>query len=244
MVKAKTATVDVWKKKKWYMIYAPKAFNELFLGETPALEPEQVKGRCVESSLMLLLGDLKKQGYAVTFRINEVKDNRALTEAIKYEIKPYAIRKFIRKGCTRIDDSFMTSSGDNKLVRVKPFTIITKRISNSLQTQVRKAVSDVIIREFKKTGLNDLLADIALGKFQKIIYDKIKKIAPVRITELRVVELVESVKKAKKLREESNEKPGEAEEEVISELEGAAELPEEEQVPENTTEEQTEEQKG
>ena len=48
--KKRKKTVDKWKKKKWFKIIAPKQFNEVVLGETPAEKETQVINRVVEAS--------------------------------------------------------------------------------------------------------------------------------------------------------------------------------------------------
>ena len=39
---------DKWKAKEWYKVHAPRMFNEVEIGETPAIDVDTLYGRTVE----------------------------------------------------------------------------------------------------------------------------------------------------------------------------------------------------
>ena len=92
---ASSKTIDSWKKKKWYMLLAPEAFNHFELGETPANMPDEVEGRTVISNLMVLTGNSKRQNTNVIFRVTKVQGDKAYTEFINYQMAPASIKPYV-----------------------------------------------------------------------------------------------------------------------------------------------------
>ena len=94
---------DKWKKKTWHTIFAPKEFDRKEVGTTVAEKPQNLVGRTVWISARELSGDPKKSHITMFFRINEVKGNKAYSEAAGHEIKESYLKKFIRRRNSKIE---------------------------------------------------------------------------------------------------------------------------------------------
>src|SRR3989338_7325810 len=106
MVTKTTTAQEAKKKKKWITILASSEFGNQEIGETYVEEPEQAVGRSVETNLMMLTKDPKKQNFNVYFEIYSVKNNQALTKLRSYSIQVAQLKRITKKGKNKLDDSF------------------------------------------------------------------------------------------------------------------------------------------
>ena len=206
MAIAKTRIMDPWKAKRWFPIYCPKYLKGIFIGETPAVESKNVIGREVEISLAALTGDMKKQSMQLKFKITGLEGNNALTEVKKFEISPAYIRRQIRKGRDRIDDSFILKTADKKEVVIKPFFITKNKVNNSKKTLLRKLARQELGEYIAKTNFSEIVQDLISTKLQKTLGNSMRKVCPLRSCEIRVIEVIEAPKS-----EVTAEKPAEVE---------------------------------
>lgn len=182
-------TLDVWKRKKWHRVLAPKLFNEMVIGETPALEPNMLVGRTLKINMVTLTGDMKKQMFDVVFEIEKVMGDTAYTIIKRYEMSPAAVRRFVRRDRNRVDDSFICKTADNKIVRIKPFMVTFSKTSNSVLNSIRKKSSEFIARGVATMSYDDLCREIVNYSLQKALREMISKVYPLRFCDIRVLEL-------------------------------------------------------
>ena len=194
--KAQTKSVDVWKKKRWYTVLSPSVFNNAPIGETPCTDAEELQGRNMTINLMVLTGNTKKQSYNVTFEVTGVSGDRVSTKLRRYEIMPAALKRMVRKGKTRIDDSFATKTMDNICVRIKPILLTANVVNKAVETDIRKYVKEFILQQTPKLTYDQLVGDIVSGKLQKSVREQVNKIYPVVTCEVRALTL-ESEEKLK-----------------------------------------------
>ena len=72
-------------EKRWYTVLAPEQFDRAELGTTPAIEPEQVLDRTIETTL----GDVMEGGennVKLTFQVTDVGSDSAYTEFARHEL--------------------------------------------------------------------------------------------------------------------------------------------------------------
>jgi small subunit ribosomal protein S3Ae len=187
--KAKSSRIiDTWKQKKWYRVVAPQQFGSRQLGETMALEEDMLRGRTVKVSLSLVTGDAKKQSTNAIFEIKEVKNGVAETVLKAMEIAPSSIRRLVRKGKNRIDLSFICATKDGVVCRIKPFVVTRSKVGGLLLTKMRKLLEDVVRVEAHKETFDNFVYDVITGKVQRAIKQRLNKIYPLKICEVRVLE--------------------------------------------------------
>lgn len=191
MTKAAKAqkTIDSWKAKRWHKILAPKLFQEQEIGETPALEPSMLLGRTVQSNLLLLQKDFKKQHVEITFEVFDVKGNTAFTRVKRYEISPSYIKKTVRRDKDRIDDSFSCTTSDGFHIKMKPFVLTRFKTKNSIITAIRIKTRQLLQKAIQKQTYDQLVEDLVSYKTQKMMWEDLKKIYPLRTFEVRVMEI-------------------------------------------------------
>jgi small subunit ribosomal protein S3Ae len=184
--KKKTTKSKSQKKKRWFNVIAPPEFKSVLIGETPALTPEALVGRTFKLNMMTLTRDMKRQSFSVKFRVKEVKGNDAHTEFIKYEMGNVHVKRVVKRGRDKVDDSFVLETKDNIKVRLKPLMITKNKVQNSVKTALRKAVKEFIENELKEKTYSQLASSIIKSELQKQIRLGMKKIYPLTFVEFRV----------------------------------------------------------
>src|SRR3989344_1116339 len=153
-------TIDTWKKKHWYLLIAPQAFNHMELGETPANTPMEVEKRDVVVNLMVLTGNAKRQNTNVTFKVSKVQGDKAYTELIRYQVVPSSIKRMMRRNKTRVDDSFVCKTKDDRLVRMKPFLLTASLARRAVTTTIRRTAKMEVVREVSKLTFDQIAQDL------------------------------------------------------------------------------------
>jgi ribosomal protein S3AE len=191
--------LKVKKKKKWCQIVAPKSMNDMLLGETRVFNPSDMMGKTIKQNLMNLTGDMKKQNVTMSFKVTDVQGDTAVAQPISYEIVPTSIKRLVRRGRDRLDDSFLAITKDDKVVRVKTL-LLTK--TNTVESKLRalRKESRFFLKPFiRRQEYEPILFDLVDYKFQNTMKGSLKRIFPLKNCEIRVFKL-------EKVRDEDFEK--------------------------------------
>jgi len=194
------------KKKKWIQIVAPGSFKEAILGETSVLETSTVMGKTIKANLMDLTGNIKKQNTEVMFRVIKVVDNKATAEPVSIKIAHSSIKRFVRRGKDKVEDSFICKTSDEKNVRIKPFLITRSKVKNSILITLRRKAKELITKGAEKLSFDNFINEIISNKFQINISNELKTIYPLRAVHIKEAKLVVD-KKYKQKSTEKVEKP-------------------------------------
>lgn len=190
MAKASTDALKV-RKKKWFQVIAPTLFREAVIGEVPLYESDALNKRKMGVNMMNLTGNPKNQSITVKLRIFEVKDGKGKTELLGFETMPSAIRRLIRRGRSKIDDSFVIKTSDAKFVRIKPLIITSTKVPKSVETALRRVSRNAIARLSQKLTYEKLAEEVITFKLQKHVQGLCTKITPVRTAEIKAFLLIE-----------------------------------------------------
>ena len=174
------------KKKIWYTILASKEFNNFIIGETTSSSPNSLVGRKIRVPLSELIKNPKKQNLNITFSITQVKEN-ADTEIVNYELSSSFIKRIVKPGKDKIDDSFIFKTKDDITIKVKPLLITKSKTKKSILTLLRKKTRDVLKENFEKQTFSAIISSLISYKLQKTLKDQLKKIYPLRTCEIRVL---------------------------------------------------------
>jgi len=177
------------KKRKWFPIIAPEAFQSKVIGEVLLEDASVLMNRCVKVNMMQLMGDMKKQSVNVMFKVNDVKDGKAYTQAVKFEISAFSMKRLAKREKDKLSDSFVVKTADGKLVRLK-CVMITNAMTNG-----------AVLASLNKIKLEQLIIDMVTYKFQKEVREMLHKVYPLRNFDIRVLEL-ETKKKKETVEEE------------------------------------------
>jgi len=178
------------KKKKWVPLIAPKVFNNVVLGETYVTENEQILTKSITLNLLPVLNDMRKQSYEARFDVTDVKDGQAKTALVGLTMTPSAVKRLIRRGRDKIEDSFLAKLKTDQVVRVKPVIITANLCSKQTQTVIRMDVRQRLIEVLAGSTVDGFVKEIIDNKIQRIIKDAANAHHPVRSTDIRSIILL------------------------------------------------------
>ncbi len=187
MVKGKT--VDKWKTKSWYVVYAPEMFEGREIGKIPALEDKDLMSRVLRVSLAEITGDLSQSYASVSFRINSVKGKTAQTTMIGHELSKGYLKTLVRRGRSVISVIQDVTTKNGTSVRVKGVIFTSRRVSTPVERALRSEATKEISERSKEMAFSQFEQEIIFGKFSSRIFNRIKKIAPVKRVEIRKTEV-------------------------------------------------------
>ncbi len=177
-------------KKKWLPIKASKFFESEPLGECYITGSDMLMKRTITANLANLTGDIRQQSVTLKFIVNSLDGDAGVADVIGYEMAPAAIRRIVRRGSDRLDESFVCETSEGRKVRIKPMTI-TKTITNSAVHQaLRKMMVSSVIKYVKNHTFESLINEIITSKLQMAVKTDMKKVYPVKSVEIKSLGLV------------------------------------------------------
>lgn len=191
MVEAKKSAALVMKKKKWVSILAPKIFRETEIGQIYVEETEQAVGRTIKISLMIITGEPSKQNTKVEFRITgKTKEGQLTTEPLGYELNVTGMKKFMRRGRTKLQDSLVMETADHKKIRIKPVVVTRNEILSGTKKELRRRMNAFLTEQITKMTFENIIADLASRKLQKAGEDLLRKLCPIYALDIGSIRIV------------------------------------------------------
>ena len=181
---------DIKNKKKWYEVFSTSHFGNQVIGETVANDDKALIGRIVNANLGNITKDAKLQNIKIRFRINEVKDGKANTEIKGYDLATNYIKRIIRGGRSKIEDSFLLTTKDNIKVRIKPLILTKYKSKNNILGEIRRVVRSDFEDYIKRETYDKLVSDLVSKTLQRELRGKINKIYPIGLFEIRIMEKI------------------------------------------------------
>ena len=148
------------KKKKWIPIFTNKMFNDIQIGDGYVSEPGLLMGRYIETNLMELTNEIKKQNIKVLFKISNVTENKATADLVGYELLGSVIRRVVKRAKSKIDDSFIVETKDNAKIVVKSIILTKTKTAHSILTKLRFKSKESMITNFKKWTYDEAFSEI------------------------------------------------------------------------------------
>lgn len=180
----KKKTVDKWKKKKWFTVFAPEAFDRKELCETVAEKPELLINR----TIIVSAGDLAKQAkishILLRFKIDNVQAQKAYTNIVGHEIKDSYMRKFVRRRAAKIMVVRDVNTSDGKKVRIKAVAITMKPVSGPKKASIVNLMENEIQKSGSKKEFNQLAQELIFGNISSRIFKVISKVAAIKRVEI------------------------------------------------------------
>ena len=237
---------STWRKKKWHKIVAPEFLRSTFIGETPTAEPENLVGKTTKVNLMNITRNMKDQNINVTFEVTKLTGDTASTQIKQLQMVPASVKRVVKRGKNRLDDSFVCLTADSKHVRIKPLIITNNSTTKPVQTAMRKKMVDFYKKKVVKINYDVFCQEVITKKFQKALRETLSKVYPLRICEVRAFVLLseEAIKREevrKRTRQASRKTQPKKEEVVEEETEDDADEEEFDESEEDTEEEMEDE---
>jgi len=168
------------RKKKFFDVEMPIIGKQV---QMQAYEISELEGRFMRYDLTRIL---RGKSLMLTMKV-KVKDNKAATYPIKAVLMPYFLRRMVRKGTNYVEDSFSAECKD-AVLKIKPFLVTRKKVSRAVRNALRVKAKEELIAYVKDKTSETLFDDVLKNQIQKPLSQKLKKIYPLALCEIRVLE--------------------------------------------------------
>lgn len=200
----KVKTIDNWKKKKWFQIVAPKLFNNLVLGECPVDDAQKLNARVITSNMMTLTGDMKRKNTSVSFQVKEISNNKAMTELVGYQLAQSSLKRVVRKGKDRLDESFTVKTKDDLYLRIKIMMLSLNNTSRSVHSAMRDELQYQMKMWAKQHTCEEIFTEILENKLSRSLKKTVDKVFPLRSLDIRYLKIEPNGKMYKDVAERSS----------------------------------------
>ena len=181
---------DKWKAKEWYNVHAPKMFNEMVIGETPAADPELLVGRTAEVTVQDLTGDFSKMHIKLKFKITGADGHEAKTIFIGHDLTSDYVRRLTRRKKTKTDHVVDVVTFDHFLLRIKTMSIAERRIQSSQEEGMRQIIGVTLVEMGAKMTLSDMVKAVISGDLAKDLARACRVVIPIKRLEIRKTEVL------------------------------------------------------
>lgn len=181
---------ELKRKRKWYQVTGGELFNNVVIGETLADNVQSTLGKSIAVSLGHIYGDPRKQQYRITFKIIKLDGERPVAEIVSYSAHRSNLRRFVRKGVTKIEDSFVAAARDGVRFRVKPIFVSRSGFQRGVGSALIKRCREFVAQHLQQLDAKDFIQQVLHGKVQQGIKQELRKIYPLSVFDLRAVEKI------------------------------------------------------
>lgn len=185
------------RKKIWYQIQSTKTLNNVLLGETYVYNKDQIKGKSLKLNLSTVSNDMRKQNMDVSFEVISFVDNKAIASVTGVSLTQSFLKRLVRRGRDKIEDSFLAKTKDKKTIRVKPVIITMNRSAMTIKSKIRLQARELIRNLIKTKQHEEFFGNVIHQKIQKELKETLSKIYPVKQLELRQILIVTDKGKSK-----------------------------------------------
>ena len=224
------------KKKKWVTIKAPKLFGDVVAGEIPVYESKSVIDRGMRANLSTLVNDMKKQSTEVSIVVQSVEGDIGTTKLSGIKILPTSIKRQVRKGRTRLDQTIKGVTNDEHAVIIKILLITRNIVKGSVFHTLQKEITAFVIKKIGKVSYDELCDEVVNGKLSKDLRLRLNKVYPLRVCDIREFKWDRFIKASDLRKVKATQKGVKLEEKPVDE-----EMPDEQEATENkeTSEQET-----
>lgn len=159
----------------------------------------------------------------------ENKDGNLIAYPKRIELVKASIRRMMRKRINYVEDSFEISCKDIS-ARIKPFLLTRKKVSRAVRNNLRRTTKEFLINHAKEKTYLELSSEVLGSTLQKEMLPILKKVYPLSLCEIRVLETTqldkadkESIKNITPMKVEVEEDIQEVQEEKVNQDEEAGE---------------------
>ena len=179
-----TKKLDKKKKKKWFSIFTPKNFGGAEIGESYVADAQNLIGKTIRVNLSNV-AKIRGNNLRIKFEVTQVKEEKAETEPILYQMLPSHVNRIVRKNKSKIDASLKLKTKSKEDVIIKPIIITRAKVKGGILTATKLAAVEWIEKEVAKQSFEKTLDSIIRYDLQKSLKAYLKKITPINTVEVK-----------------------------------------------------------
>jgi small subunit ribosomal protein S3Ae len=186
---ASQRSVDKWKMKKWFSVYAPAVFNDIVVGEMPANDDKSALGRRVVVSMDVLTKNPAHAYTNVVLKVVDVKGDAAHTKVVSIEQLYSYMRSLVRRYRSVSDSVLPIMTKDNVQIVIKLIAITKGRTTHVKLIGIRKEMNDMASNFLKEHTASEVMSAIIEGKLQAELQSNLDHITGINKVEIRKLEV-------------------------------------------------------
>ena len=184
-------------RKKFFEVSVPLTSFKVNLYE---YAPEYLENKIIKLDLTK---SLRGKSLELKSKV-KLKNDKLTAEIISLNLISSYIKRVMRKGIDYVEDSFELLSKDHK-IRIKTFMITRKRVSRKVRKAIRDNARKYLISKARTRKTEELFSEIISNKIQKELSLKTKKIYPLALCEIRMIEIIKNLEKKENLPKRKDE---------------------------------------
>ncbi|MEK6889189.1 MAG: hypothetical protein AABW80_03730 [Nanoarchaeota archaeon] len=169
-------------QKQFFEVKVPMTAANVSLYATSA---DELEGKMIKIDLSK---NLRGKNMELKMKV-KLENGELIAEPVSASILNVYLRKAVRKGTDYVEDSFKVKCKDNELI-VKPLLVTRNKVSRAIRRELRNVARDLIVGFATPKMTKEIFTDIMTNKLQKEIAVKLKKIYPLSLSEIRMLEIV------------------------------------------------------
>lgn len=178
--------------KKWFTVVAPDYLGGKTICQLMAYEASDLIGRTISLLLSELTDDPSHTTVKIKFKVIGVNGETATTDLWGYELDRDFVRSLLRKGSSRIDIIFDSTTKDGYRMRVSALAITRYRASQSQKEKMRKAMMNIVLNKCSKLNYSQFVQELVFGKIESDLYNEAKKFHRIKLGGLKKMKVIAS----------------------------------------------------
>ncbi len=187
----KKKAIDPWKTKQWYVLKAPKLFNEAEVAQVPSQDPQHLLNRIIELPLKEITHDLSHMYINVKLRVEEIKGKTAYSKFIGHALAREHLQALGRRNRSMLYVVLAAKSSDGVEFTVKTLIVTNGKASGSQREALRKSLVSHLLGKISQSDFGKFIQEVIYGKASSEAYNVLKKVFPVKRVEIYKTELKE-----------------------------------------------------
>lgn len=141
-------------------------------------------------NLAHLTGDARDHNIRLRFRVTQIVGEAADTVLLGYELMPAYIRRAVRPGRDRLDDSFVVTTQDQIRLRVKMLYLTRNLVKRGVSKEILRKGREEAAAFFGKVKYDDAFLEVIGNRFQKGLKGILSKVYPLSTVDVKKLERV------------------------------------------------------
>jgi len=151
-----------------------------------AFELKDLENKFIKYDLTRIL---KGKSAIIQLKVKIEKDS-AIASPRKIKLMPSYLKRMVRKGTNYVEDSFTADCVGFQL-KIKPLLITRRKVSRAVRNALRKKAREELTEYVKDKDIDTIFQNLLNNQIQKPLSLKLKKIYPLSLCEIRVLEAKE-----------------------------------------------------
>lgn len=173
------------RKKKWFKIVAPKILNHAELGESHVYSEDDLIGKSLKVNQSTITNNMRNQNVELHFKVISTADQIGQTDLTGITLTGGYLKRLVRKGRDKIEDSFVVKTQNQKDVRVKPVVLTNTRANNKVKQTLRRMAKEFITKYTKKMPHDKFFNSVIKNRLQKEMKEHLSDIYPLKYVDIR-----------------------------------------------------------